>query len=235
MTTTAPSQTAVAEARDHGPARGILAAASGIVVTLLAFGVNVPELPDTVTAESARAYLVDNAGALEVFGMSMAASAALLMVLLGQVRAMIAQAENGRGFLADVAFGGGVLTAVWLLVTGAFHAATVFDGVDGLPAELVTSYYGLMSVGDTLGSASTYAKGVLMLAVGVAAIRTRALPRWLGWLSVVLGAMAVLGGLGVVENPVTPALWYGGLIGFAVWPMLVGITLIVKAIKHRRG
>jgi hypothetical protein len=73
-----------------------------------------------------------------------------------------------------------------------------------------------------------------MLAVGVAAIATRFLPRWLGWLSVVFGAMAVGGGLGVVPNPVTDALWYGGLIGFALWPLPVGITLIVQAVRRRR-
>jgi hypothetical protein len=47
--------------------------------------------------------------------------------------------------------------------------------------------------------------------------------------------MAVGGGLGFVENPVTPALWYGGLLGFAIWPLLVGVTLIVKAVRGRRS
>jgi hypothetical protein len=96
----------------------------------------------------------------------------------------------------------------------------------------VLGYYGLMSVGDTLGSATTFAKGALMLAVGLAAVRTRFLPRWLGWLSIVLGAMAVGGGLGVVDNPVTGSLWYAGLIGFALWPVAIGVTLLVKALKQ---
>jgi len=51
----------------------------------------------------------------------------------------------------------------------------------------------------------------------------------------VLGAMAVGGGMGVVDNRVTPALWYGGLIGFAVWPLPVAIALIVRAVRESRA
>jgi hypothetical protein len=35
-----------------------------------------------------------------------------------------------------------------------------------------------------------------------------------------------------VDNPVTGALWYAGLIGFALWPLAVGVTLLVKALKR---
>ncbi|GIH10799.1 hypothetical protein Rhe02_88660 [Rhizocola hellebori] len=203
-----------------------------IALSLISFGVSVPELPESTTAEAARGYLTDNSAALRLFGISMAACAVLLIVVVGQLRSLMAAAEERRGSLRDVAFGAGILCAVWLLVSGSFHAATVFDGIEGLPDEIVLSYYGLMSVGDTLGSASTFAKGALMLAVGLAAVRTRFLPRWLGWLSIVLGAMALGGGLGVVDNPVTGALWYAGLIGFALWPLLIGVTLLVKSVKR---
>ena len=47
--------------------------------------------------------------------------------------------------------------------------------------------------------------------------------------------MAIGGGLGVVDNPVTPALWYGGLIGFALWPLPVSVALIVQAVRERRA
>jgi hypothetical protein len=149
----------------------------------------------------------------------------LLVILLAHLRSRM------TGSLRDVAFGSGLLVSVWLLVSGALHASAPLDGLDGKPDEMMLSAVGLQIAGDTIGSAATYAKGALMLAVGLAAVRTRSLPRWLGWLSIVLGAMAVGGGLGIVDNPVTPALWYGGLIGFAVWPLLVGVTLIVKALR----
>jgi hypothetical protein len=202
---------------------------------VLSLAVSVPETPETLTAASARAYFTDNAMELKIFAASLAASAMLLLVLVAQLRALIARAEQGRGFLADVVPGAGGLIAVWLLVSAAFHGVAAFDGVDGRPDELVLAYFGLMTSGDTLGVVSTFAKGALMLAVGLAALRTRFLPRWLGWLSVVLGAMAVGGGFGAAGDPVTGALWYGGLLGFAIWPLLVATTLIVKALRARRS
>lgn len=195
------------------------------------FGVNAPETPAEVTAESARGYFTENAAGLRTFGFLMAASAVLLVILLSQLRTLMTLA--GRPLAADIAFGSGILCAVWLLASGAMHASAALDGVDGVPDGGVLSFYTMMTLGDTFGSVATYAKGACMLAVGLAALRTRFLPRWLGWLSVVLGFMAIGGGLGVVDNPVTPALWYGGLIGFAVWPLPVSIALLVKALRER--
>jgi hypothetical protein len=155
------------------------------------------------------------------------------VILLSHLRTLMARA--GRTVLADVAFGSGLLCAAWLLISGAFHAASTLDGIEGRPDPMVLGFYGFMSVGDTIGSAATYAKGACLLAVGIAAVRTRFLPRWLGWLSGLFGAMAIGGGLGFVENPVTGALWYGGLIGFALWPLPVSIALLTKAIRARRA
>jgi hypothetical protein len=214
------------------PRPGLLAAASGIGLTVAMFGVSAPETPAEFTAESARAYLTDNAAQLRTFGFAMAGSAVLLVVLLAHLRTLIARTH---GSLADVAFGSGLLCAVWLLVSGAMHASAAMDGVEGTPDAGVISFTTMMTLGDTVGAVSTYAKGACLLAVGVAAVRTRFLPRWLGWLSIALGAMAVGGGLGVVDNPVTPALWYGGLIGFAVWPLVVGVVLAVRAVRARRA
>jgi hypothetical protein len=74
----------------------------------ISFGVGVPELPESATAEAARAYLTDNSAALRLFGISMAASAVLLVVVVARLRALMAAAEERRGYLRDVAFGAGL-------------------------------------------------------------------------------------------------------------------------------
>lgn len=233
MTITAPAPTA--PATSTGPRPAVLAAASGILFTVLSFAATIPDIPDDVTAASARAYLVDNATALRTFGVVMALSAAVLVVFVSHLRALMAHADGRRSYLADVAYGSGLLCATWLLVSGAMNSVAAFDGPDSLPDAFVVQYLGLMSVGDMIGTASTVLKGALLLAVSMVALRTRFLPRWIGWLGIVLGAMAVGATFSVVPNPVTGALFYAGLFGFALWPLPVGIALTVKAIRERRA
>jgi hypothetical protein len=192
-------------------------------------------VPDEITAAAARTYFADNAVAVRAYGISLAAGAVLLVVLLGQLRALIGRAEGGRGILADVAHGCGLLVAVWLLVSAAMNSMGGFIEIDSLSDDAVVQLFSYMSLGDMIASAATFAQGGLMLAVGIAALRTRVLPRWFGWLSVVLGAMAVGGGLSVADDPVTEALWYGGLLGFGIWPLLAGVVLVIKGVRARRG
>jgi hypothetical protein len=234
MTATLDPAAAPAQAPAR-PRPAVLAATSGIAFTVLSFIPTVPELPAEITAQSARAYLVDNAATLRTFGILMAVTAAVLLVFVAHLRALMTQAEGGRGHLADVAYGSGVVVAVWLVVSGAMNSIGGFDIADTLPDAFVVQYVGLAAVGDMIGSATTVLKGTLMLAVSLVALRTRFLPRWLGWFGAVLGAMAIGGAFTFTDNPVTGALFYAGLFGFALWPLPVGIVLTVKAIRARRA
>jgi hypothetical protein len=219
MSTTldAPAPTATAT-------RPIGTALAGIALTTVSVAVSTPEYPAELTPATAREYVIANSDALLRFGMASAACTVLLVVLLAYLR------QRMTGALRDVVFGSGLLVSVWMLLTGAFHASAPLDidRAEWKPDEMFLQTIGLQIAGDSIGATSTYAKGALMLAVGIAAIRTRFLPRWLGWLSAVLGGMAVGAGLGVVENPVTPVLFYGGLLGFAIWPLIVGITILIR-------
>jgi len=53
------------------------------------------------------------------------------------------------------------------------------------------------------------------LAVGLVALRTRALPRWLGWASIVLGIMAIAGPVGGIA-----------FLLFPVWNLALGVVLL---------
>lgn len=59
---------------------------------------------------------------------------------------------------------------------------------------------------------------IVALSTGVAALRGRALPRWLGWASIVLGILAVSGPVGGIAFLLAP-----------VWTFAVGIVLIRRS------
>jgi nitrate reductase NapE component len=58
---------------------------------------------------------------------------------------------------------------------------------------------------------------VFYIASGVAVIRSRALPVWLGWLAIVVGIVSV-----------TPAAVIG-FFGLIVWPLVLGILIYVRS------
>jgi hypothetical protein len=59
---------------------------------------------------------------------------------------------------------------------------------------------------------------IVALSTGVAALRGRALPRWLGWASIVLGVLAVSGPIGGIAFLLAP-----------VWTLAVGIVLVRRS------
>jgi hypothetical protein len=65
---------------------------------------------------------------------------------------------------------------------------------------------------------SMLAVSVVLLAGGVAALRSGALPRWLAWVAAVVGAVAVLGPLGFAAFFLMP-----------VWSLVVGVILNRRA------
>jgi hypothetical protein len=54
-----------------------------------------------------------------------------------------------------------------------------------------------------------------MFAVGLAALRYRVIPRWLGWLGIVFAVAGIPTGL--------------GLLSFGLWPILVSVFILIRA------
>ena len=58
---------------------------------------------------------------------------------------------------------------------------------------------------------------VLFLATGIVTVRRPVLPRWLGWVAIVIGVIALAGPLGFV-----------GLILSILWLLVVSIMMLVR-------
>jgi hypothetical protein len=67
---------------------------------------------------------------------------------------------------------------------------------------------------------------LVMLAFSVAALRGALLPRWLGRLGLAFGLSGAVGtvGVAVAWKPLAVP-WFGGLFGWVLWTLLVGVAL----------
>ena len=140
----------------------------------------------------------------------LAAAVLAFSFFLVSLRKQLSSTSDGR-FLASIVTAGGAVYATGLLVMGALTIAVVDAAKHGMTGAAQTL---------NLLSADAWVPvvvGVSLVALGtgVAALRTRALPRWVAWFSIGLGVLAVAGPLGGLAFLVTP-----------LWTLAVGIVLL---------
>ncbi|WP_219415837.1 hypothetical protein [Pseudonocardia nigra] len=82
------------------------------------------------------------------------------------------------------------------------------------------------------GISSRVAFGLMLLAAGLVVVTTRALPRWLGWLGIVLGALTVLD----AAVPFGPTVVLTGWTFFLdpLWVLLTGVALLRRPVPDGR-
>ena len=141
-----------------------------------------------------------------------AISAVFLLWFVSTLRSALRTAEGGTGRLSAVVYGAGVVLVSWIALGASIQFAAADTAGDVAPE--VTQTLSVLNSDAFFG----FAVGVaaLLIASGGLAIRTGFLPRWLGWLSVVVGIVAL-----------TP-------VGFASFLLWVVWTLVVSVILFRR-
>jgi hypothetical protein len=152
---------------------------------LWAFEMPAPDAPGPELVD----YYTDLSDRIAAGGLLSLLSIAIFVVFAAALRSVLA--EQGDALLGDVAFGGAVLgltAGVGAESTNA--AAAIRAGNDDLTEPVAQSLFDISYV---LGSyAAGIGLGVLMLAIGVAALRNRALlPRWLALAAVAVGLATV--------------------------------------------
>jgi hypothetical protein len=140
------------------------------------------------------------------------------MFFFGYLRAYMRQDRDNR-WLASTGFGGAIIFAVsGMLSAGALLALNDTPRVLTAPTAQVFNYI----QGDMSYSFMQAGLGVFFLATGIAAVRTRLLPVWLGWVTIVLGLAAA-----------SLFLTFIAFFGIGLWVIVVAIMLSVRASKTR--
>ena len=99
----------------------------------------------------------------------------------------VLRAAGGRGRLAAAAFGGGIVLAAGVGVGATVQLAAAEAGGHATTLGVTQTLHVL---NDNSYVPLGAGMGVLVLASGLAALRYGGLPRWLGWVAIVLGIAA---------------------------------------------
>jgi hypothetical protein len=149
---------------------------------------------------------------------------ALILLTVGLWR-LVAARGDGQSFAAVTLLVSGSLSALWLGVVGAVDLIPVVAANDAgkLSAysdqTLLTLDF-IDRLGETFGDVSTVPRGFFLVCAGLLIVRHRVLPRWTGYLALVVGAASLIGIVVV------------GLFGFVLWTLIIGVASIVMLLAQ---
>jgi hypothetical protein len=135
-----------------------------------------------------------------------------------------------------------ILGAVGLTLVTVSHLVPIAMGYELVPAYIDADPAGqatLAATADTLAATALVTNaagnflnfGVVVPLYAVAILTTRALPRWIGWLGLLVGALAGWLGLLSPASSVTASISNIGFIGFFVFMLTMGIALLRRRSK----
>jgi len=138
---------------------------------------------------------------------------------LGSLRSHLLAAEGGDGRLATLAYGGGlVAAAIAMLIPAADEVGALNkDHIDASGASVLHHF------SDAFFIATEYTLPILFFATAIVALRHAALPKWLAWVTVLIGIVVLIGPIG----------WAGLIFATPIWTLIVSILLWRRAEQPR--
>ena len=161
-----------------------------------------------------------SANGAEVRGLSFfhSLAAAALLVFAAYVRAFLSRGDGNAGGLSTLAFGGGLMAASFLLLPALLFWALARPGTAGEPA-LARALFDLSFLAGGLALLLSFA--LFIGSTSLAALRTQALPAWLGWTGIVTAVISILSVATMLSE--AGVLGPGGIIVLAALPAVLWI------------
>lgn len=157
-------------------------------------------------------------------GFLIALSVCFFLWFAGSLRAILARGEGGEHRLSTTAFGAALVTAAAML---AMPATNVVGAVysDRMSSPMAQTFF---LMGNVFIYAATFAASVAIAAAGLAILRARVLPLWLGWVSLAFALWLLIPPLGsTAGTPENPAIWtgLGVMAGIPIWTAITALAL----------
>ncbi len=204
-------------------------AASGFVALVLggAGGALERGWPSASDPAAVARFVAENRTAILAQSMLFLLSSAVFLWFVGTLRAFLRRGEGGSGRLSAVAFGAGVAWIALGMAAQAFQIGVALEpraDLDPVHLWTMAAVFGIANL----------PCAVMLAAVAVVALRHRALPGWLGWLSVLgaAGQLLLFCGTVVRSGPLAPNGW----LTYALYPLfLVWLVPAVIVMMRRSG
>lgn len=206
------------EASSAGRSKDWLVPLTGVLfVALVIVAAIITGDPPDATEDSAQEVLdfyADNEDELFLGSLLFGLGAVALLFFAGWLRKVLRDAEGPGHILSTVAFGGAIVLAVGIATQATFTTA-IADVADDIEDPVVFQTLNALSWGYWV----PFAVGIItfFLATGISVVRHGALPKWLGWVAIVVGIVMF-----------TPAFIVAGPVA-GLWVLVVSIMSALRA------
>lgn len=201
------------EDRRITPIAGVLSVVLFVIGVFVLESGNTPG--DEATGVEVATYFSENLERLAIGALLWGVGVIALIWFLDGLRTLISPA-SGQGARLTYAFGYGAALFILASVTPDVAGALASDNLDR-PLDP-----GAAEAFDSMGDAFFLAAEIMLVgffsAVGLASLRDRALPAWLGWISLTLAVVALI----------LPVGWAVVVFGFPLWILLVSVLLWMR-------
>jgi hypothetical protein len=173
-------------ARQIGPLTGILFVALLIVAFIV--GGDTPDVGDS--PQKIVSFYTDNDSEQQISAALLALGCVAFIFFLGTLRRALRAAAGDEGGLSTVALLGGLMIVVGASIFAGI-GFTLGDAVDDMPASATVA---LNALNSDLFFPVAVGTAAFNLGLGLAVLRHGALPRWLGWVALVIGIISLTPG-----------------------------------------
>ncbi len=182
-----------------------------VVIVAFALGGQPPEAKEG--GQKIIDHYVDNKDSIQISAALASLAGALLIFFFGYLRKVLRAAEGENGMLSLIAFVGSAIVATGIAIdsTIAFALAEAAKDIEPAAAQAVEAIWDNDFLPLALGTT------VMMFATGISVVRHGALPKWLGWIAIVLGVISV-----------TPV-GFAGFMGSGIWILIASVMLSMRA------
>lgn len=138
----------------------------------------------------------------------------LFIWFLGSLRSRYLTAEGGTGRLTALAYGGGIAAAtIGMLIPAADEVGALNkNDIDASGAAVLHNF------SDGFFVAAEYTLPVFFFASAILALRYAALPKWLGWFSLLIGIVLLIGPIG----------WAAFIFATPIWILIASVWLFMR-------
>jgi hypothetical protein len=138
----------------------------------------------------------------------------LFIWFLGSLRSRYLTAEGSTGRLTALAYGGGIAaSAIAMLIPVADEVGALNKNDFDASGASVLHHFS-----DGFFIATEYTLPVFFFASAILALRYAALPKWIGWFSVLIGVVLLIGPIG----------WAAFIFATPIWVLIVSVWLFMR-------